>query len=407
MKRLVVFFSIALVAMASLTQLDDELTPEAKQLLLQQQNRPSSEAYYYALGFSAQAGNDPKTVGEQRFLALSQATAEELVNSAQPPLLLPEGEPFCRFSQPQCLEYLLTHDNNDLLTQHSLLINRFRHFLTFNEYSTQTLPDAVEEFVPYRYLNHAARLALIEAISAYQQGAVMVAEDKLTQQFRQIRRAMALQDTVIGKMLMLSWLNDILDLHSVILAQSGRRSDRLSRLTQSEKSFSDIIAREFMLSYRLFRQLDKRPDFFDEQGELPGWLVRVVFKPNMSVNAITPGLYRLQRLSLLSATEFATAVRHEPPGKARSSMLRNYAGHVLVGISADFEQYLARLHDFDVKLMMFNQLYHWQQSADALTHPYFNKQQLRQTETSLCFPSVIENNRQRPCLILALKPAAE
>ena len=49
MKRLVVFFSIALVAIASLTQLDDELTPEAKQLLLQQQNLPSSNAFCVAL----------------------------------------------------------------------------------------------------------------------------------------------------------------------------------------------------------------------------------------------------------------------------------------------------------------------------------------------------------------------
>jgi hypothetical protein len=180
----------------------------------------------------------------------------------------------------------------------------------------------------------------------------------------------------------------------------------IPRLSASEKDFGMISAREFGVLYYGFKSVDKHPQFFELEGEFgnaPEWLVRAVFKPNMTINALAP-LYLLpEKLAVLSPAEFAQEVENLESYTPSTSVIRNPAGNVLLGIEGPaYEEYVARFHDLDVKISLFNQLYYSGLDTTSLINPYYGSETPRMENGRLCFSGPLEDKSFLRCLSIEL-----
>lgn len=405
MKNLILIFVPVLVLLVLMTQVDDDLSEESENLISRINSKSTSESYLYLYGIFASDGEDPVNVGRQLLDEYRKLDADESYSVIDYPdskkMSLPTGDEFCTLWEDGCLEYLFSSQVNisSLLIEHRLLVARSDRFFEFVEYETLSKPTLHELLPPYRYLAAAERIKVLEAISVYRDGDAEGAIDSLSLQFSKIRRSMELQDNLIGKLVLLAKLSEILDVMSVILINTDGKAKLISRLSQSEKSFYIIVAREFGMSYHMFKHLDKHPEFFDIGGNFPGWLTRILYKPNMTINSVEPIYSRLDRLAQLSPSDFAKQIEAGDKVSLSTSKLRNYVGNVLVTISSpDYAGYVASFHDFDAKLSLFNQVHHLKLKPDNMKNPYYGDEKPSEVEGNLCFSGPLENKSSLRCL---------
>ncbi|MCL6416418.1 hypothetical protein MIB92_12215 [Aestuariirhabdus sp. Z084] len=409
MKKVLSVVVLAVLSLLLLTQIDDDLSEDSKKLISRLNESARSESYLYLYGIFAQAGENPTEVGRSLLQENRKLDADEHYQVIDYPdsnkLPLPKGDEFCRLREAGCLEYLFSSKVNaqELLREHSVLVSRSNRFLQFDEYTTLSKPTAHERIPPYHYLSAAERIKLLQAISIYQNGSAGLAMESLALQFKKIRQSMALQDNLIGKLIFLIKLSDILDVYSVILSREGETAYPIPGLRESEKSFRMIAAREFGMSYYLFKSLDRDPELFTKEGNLPGWLTRMLYKPNMTINAASYEYYRLERLAQLSPADFAQQVALGNQEQPSTSKVRNYVGGTLLSISSDFDSYVASFADFDAKLALFNQLYHSRLTPANMTNPYYGQETPQETKGRLCFSGPLEDARSLRCLKVKLE----
>src|SRR5690606_5208581 len=108
------------------------------------------------------------------------------------------------------------------------------------------------------------RLRTLIAVSQFRAGDAGKALDLLLDQASQIRRAMALQDNLIGKMVFLSKLSDTVDVASIILTEANIPIDSVSMLGPSEKSFDEVMAMEFVFAHSIALDLLRDPEAYEE-----------------------------------------------------------------------------------------------------------------------------------------------
>ena len=253
---------------------------------------------------------------------------------------------------------------------------------------------------------YTQRIRLLEAIDSYNGGDISGAVESLVSQFSLVRGANGRHDNLLGKVILLVIQSEILDVLSVILSESGFQVSEIARLSASEKDFGMVSAREFGILYYGFKSLDKHPQFFELEGEfsnVPEWLVRAAFKPNMTINALAP-LYLLpEKLAALSPAEFAQEVADLESYTPSTSVLRNPAGNVLLGIEGPaYEEYVARFHDLDVKISLFNQLYYLGLDTSSLINPYHGSETPTFENGRLCFSGPMEDKSFLRCLSIEL-----
>ena len=378
-----------LAGLAVLSQIDDTLDPQAVQLISRLEADVQSPAFLYLYGIFAAEGEDPAQLGATLFARYQGSVADESVavaDYAADKLALPEGDAFCRISEPECLRYLFSSevDAKQLATDNNTLLSRAEQFFSFAEYSTMSKPSVDEVLPVFRYLTTAYRIRLLQAIAVYHDGHANAASELLLDQINRVRASMALQDSLIGKLVFLSLLAESLDVLSIIVAQENLPVALIPALSPQEKSFARIAVREFAMSYYLFSGLDRNPQFFDLKRQVPGWFTRLVYKPNMTINASTPRYVRLEQLALLPADEFARQLAM-PGAEVSTSYIRNYAGAALLGIGDDFDAYVGRLFDVDAKLALFNQLHHFKLAPQHMQNPYFGTEMPTIKDGQWCF----------------------
>ncbi|WP_428243516.1 hypothetical protein [Gynuella sp.] len=404
MKKVLSIIIPAIILLGVFTQIDDELNEQAINLVNRLEKNVESEAYLYLYGIYAKETENPEQVGK-RLLAeyqnsLADGSHEWVAYPDSDKLPLPNGEAFCRSWEEGCLEYLFSSeiDVDALLSENKTLLLRSKKFHEFNEYKTLSEPSVSEIYPPYQYITAAERINTIEAISFYKDGDARKAVDSLLEQFSDLRTSMELQDSLIGKMVFLMKLSEVLDVSSIILSNENMQTEDIPSLSQSEKSFHMVVAREFGMSYHTFKSLDKNPEFFETGGNFPGWITRMVYKPNMTINATTPIYYRLEHLAQLSPSELIKQLGTEDEIRPFTSKLRNYVGAVLIEISPDFDEYVTRFSDFEAKLAMFNQVHHLQLKPDAMQNPYYGNERPKEVDGNLCFSGPLEDKRSLRCL---------
>ena len=405
MKKLLAILIPLFAVVVLLAQVDDDLSEDAIRLIDRLDSEGTSESFLYLYGIFASEADDPVKVGSQLLEENRKLDVDAFYAVTDYPdaakIPLPTGDAFCNAAERGCLASLfaLPFDIENLVSEHRLLVARTNRFIEFDEYTTLTKPTIHELFPPYQYMAAAERIKVLEAISVYNAGNAPEAIDALSLQFSKLRRAMALQDNLIGKLVFLMKLSEIIDVMSIILTHDEAVAKWIPALSPSEKSFAMIASREFGMSYHTFKGLDKHPEFFESGSKAPGWLTRFVYKPNMTINAVAPTYLELERLALLSPAEFAKQIDVSHSTPPSTSKLRNYVGSILIAVSSpQYAEYVARFQDFETKLALFNQVHHVKLPLDRMENPYYGNEMPRENEGSLCFSGPLESKKSLRCL---------
>lgn len=401
MKKILLLLISITVIIFLFTQIDDDLSAESRELVERIPTGGHSEAYLFLTGIYVNTDENPVDVGRRqledsrRLEADSSYTVVDYEDSKKLPL--PEGDAFCKSWEDSCLKTLFSSaiGIDKLLTRHELLVSRSNQFLEYKEYQTLASPTLAEVFPPFQYVAAAERLKVLRAISNYKNGSSEDAIKSLLMQVSQLRQSMALQDNLIGKLVFLMKISEVIDVASVILHKEGIKVEALSSLSQSEKSYYMIAAREFGILYYGFKDLYKNAGFI-ELGEVPEWCVRILYKPNMTINALQPRYSKLESLAKLSPANFSKEIEGDNQRPIYSSTLRNYMGGIFVNIAEpNFVEYLARFSDLDVKIALFN---HKHSANNALINPYYSTFDADEIDGSLCFNGPLEDKRKIRCL---------
>ena len=395
-----------IIALAAGSQIDDGLRDEALVFVDKLEKKRESESYTYLIGIYASENDDPANVGLHLLGEYRKAELDEAYTIAEYPesnvLPLPGGELFCSTWEENCLETIFSTDFNinALRKENHILLKRTEIFHKFNEYQTLTKPLINERIPPYHYIVVAERINLLTAISQYKSGNSEYAINSLQTQLKYLRRMMALQDNLIGKLIYLAKLSEIVDTASIILSDDKNqiRADMIPALTPAEKDFDMVATREFGLSYYSLMNLDKHLELLEISGNFPDWASRTFFKPNMTINALTPIYLRFNRLSKMTPAEFAVEVEHEVNIDITTSRIRNYAGSVVIEDLPNFDQYVVRFMDFDAKLALFNHMFHLRGDTGEAENPYYKGQYSDVSDNSVCFSGPLEDKRQLRCL---------
>lgn len=408
-KLLLTILLLAFVVIVVMTaQVDADLSKESANLIGRINTVSTSDSYLYLYGIFASEGDDPAKVGRkllEEYRKLDNDDSYEVIEYPdEDKIPLPTGDEFCKAWEEGCLEYIFSsqYDVDRLLSENNLLLARSSRFFEFVEYETLSKPTVHELFPPYQYIAAAERIKILEAISVYSKGDAKGALESLSLQFSKLRKAMALQDNLIGKLVLLMKLSEIIDVMSVILSNSEGEAKLIPDLTQSEKSFHMISAREFGMFYYTFKNLDKHPEFFEMGGDFPGWMTRIVYKPNMTINAVAPIYYKLEQLAQLPSPDFAKRIEARNSDTPSTSKLRNYVGSVLIANLPEYTEYVARFYDFDAKLAIFNQVHHLKLSLGDMKNPYYGKEVPEEINGNLCFNGPLEDKRSLRCLIVKI-----
>lgn len=406
---LTLFFLLAL-ALIALGQIDDELSPKAQALLVQAKPAASSEAFLFLHGILAAPDDDPVQVGTamlQEYRKKEADASYQLAHYDVPgKLTLPQGEMHCDSRKDGCLQTLFTTDADfdRLLAGHTLLRARAQRFFQYAEFATLTRPALTEMIVPLQPLIAAIDLEALAAISLHRAGQSAAAMAALRQQMAALRHALRLQDTLIGKMTLLAVLNHLLDVTGIVVLQADMAAAQLPALTAAEIDMSTVVAREFALFHNEMHKLDHSHDLLQANGKLPGWLARVLFKPNMTSNAHVPEYLEAINSSALPPGQFVLALAADDMATDSGSWLRNFSGTRLLEVQGNMSRsylaYTARLLDFQAKLLLFNHHLHAQQALATVDNPYYPGEGPVVTGTSACFRGPVESHAEFRCLQL-------
>lgn len=406
MKKMFLIIIPLLAFLIFVAQFDDDLSGDASRLLKAVEAPGSSESYLYLAGIYANESESPEELGRKLLKEYRKQEADEsyLVIAYQDSrkIALPEGELFCQTWKDGCLETLFYSDFDiDVINkEHEVLISRINTFHTFKDYRTLTKPLVTEYLPPYRFISAAERIVVLNAISEFKRGKGGVAMAALFRQFGEVKAALEQQDTLIGKLIFLMTLSDIVDVASIIISQEpgAVEAGLIPRLEHPIRDFSLVAAREFGLSYYTFRSLDRHPEIFEVGGNFPGWMTRMVYKPNMTINAITPTYVRLEWLAKRTPAEFSQEIERGDVNPITTSKLRNFVGGILIDIPSNFDEFVARFMDFEAKLALFNQRYHARGEYLDLDNPYYEGEPPEVLEEKVCFSGPLEDKRNLRCL---------
>ena len=369
----------------------------------------SSEAYFYLLGIFASEDEEPGQLGRALFKRYAQFDSEQESEASIYPenqrLSLPQGQLFCKAKTYCCLSTLFNEYEaiDEVLDENKVLIQRINTFTQFGDYHTLAKPSVYERFPPFEYLSAGERLKTLIAIKHHMQGEHDLAIQLLSQQIQSQRDILANQDNLIGRLVMLVKLSETLDVLSIILTNTGSKVDALPRLNTAEKSFYFVMAREFATAFYGLQDMRHIANYAGDAISAPGWVLATMYKPNMTVNASVGSYTYAEYLATLSAEKFAREIATDRKTRIPTSRLRNNIGYILINIAdVNFAPYIARFHDLDAKLILFNRMHAKAVDPDTLDNPYYPGGQPEVFAKRLCFPGPMKNKGALRCLQISL-----
>lgn len=393
-----------LVALVVLWLRDEPLNPQAQEWL--KPTEGTSQAYVFLLGLDAAADQSPAALGQQRLQAHRQWRASHGFGEPQPAsqhsaqLALP-GEALCLISEPECLARLLgeAQVGVTLLEQHGLLLQRYQQLLALEDYRTLAAPSPDEPMPNIRMLESGNLLLAMRAVQQASQGQVDQARELLLGDIRQLRLWLAQADHLVLKVGLVRLLARDLDALAV-LVRAGLIGVPAAQpaLTPAERSLESSLRREFALVATGLLSLPAETAASASQGA-EALAVRWLYRPQMSVNDSFAPYRQVAADSQLAAPAFLRQLRLRPePEQSRWRQLRNPVGSVLLGVAMpDFHRYLARLHDLDAKLALFNVL---GQPVPQAKNPYRPGQPARWNtrRQAYCFSGPFDDPQGLRCL---------
>jgi hypothetical protein len=352
-----------------LLQVDDDLSSEVTEYVSLIENRVSngSEAYLYLNGIAAPEEKQILSQGSQ-LLASYKNSSENIFSSLRnkdkankankvEKLALPDNKNkmYCHIPNEGCLEQIIDSSSNweSEVQKFSSIIKRYEKFIKYTEFTTLTRADHSSPYPASNYLTVGNKLKIFSALALAESGKAEEAIDMLLHDNKYLRKHLALADSSMQKLIFTLMFSNNLDIIVYInSAYKVEKPTKIAHLSDSEMSIKYPIVREFIKEYNTYLDADRNPDGW--RG-LPGWMVRVIFKPNMTINERVLSYNDIISLANLSAEEFTKRVINSEPIQKSEPNYRNYAGSVLIDEPITYlSREIARLHDLNVKISLAN-----------------------------------------------------
>jgi hypothetical protein len=361
--KILFFVFIGLIAVTGLLMIDDELSQESKLLLRESPKGTDNTGYFYLMGIMAAPNEDPIEVGKTLFASIQHKKEKGTISLTyekypeEKKLAIPEGDLYCKFHDENCIKSIFQNIKNFNENDNDILLNRYLSYLSFNDHKLITHPHIEEPLPPYNYLIIGARIFLLKNIQISENGNPDLAITNTEEHIKKIRKRMANSDNLIAKMVYASILSQMID--SIYFIKKGSNNEKLiyiEPLNSSELSFNEPMKREFKGMENLFRSMDRNGNFLGTQYYIPGFLVRCIYKPNMTLNLMAPDYLNLIESSLLEPFELVAIRSTNDTTKNKNKYsIRNIVGNTLSKIGQpNFSKYIFRLHDLNIKITLFN-----------------------------------------------------
>ena len=413
--KIVLSIILFLTVIVGLLQIDDDLHPEIAQWITRIEAPANSEAYLYLLGLSTK-NEDPLVAGQRIFKELKEAEAEILAGqfnnsfeqlSEFEKLHYPESVLICRLTDSDCLKTIeqKIEEIPSLLEGTRIYKTRYQQFLQYTEYQTLIKPLIEIPIMEYRYLRLAHQLQLLETIYLAHTQHSFQAIETLNAVIAQLRKKLELTDTFVGKFVYLDMIAETIDTLTVLMRRYEHAFNlTITPITTHERDLEVPLMREFVMGYYLNQQLDRHPEIFRTGGNMPGWIVRILFKPNMTLNASYPPIVESIRAVSLDAPSFRAFVLNQTEENLPEFSFRNSVGNILNQLATpDTLRYIAKFHDVDVKIELFNQRNKINKnnlSNTEIGNPYGSREPLTLTKDLqwACFDGPYDDDKRYRCL---------
>lgn len=383
-------------SVAGLWLYDEPLEPQA-QAWLDQLAEPEakSTAYLQLLGLDAPAGSDPLVEGRKRLLAAS-------IDAEAGGLPMP-GDEICLLTETGCLQQL-RQDRQALsahLQQHHELLQRYEKLLTLQDYRTLSQVSISEPMPAYGAMIKANQLRILQALVLIEENRGDAALQLLEQDVRQLRALLVDADSLIIKMALVNLLGRNLDSLALLYhAELLPRPAIQPALSPAERAMEAAMRREFALVAHGLEGV--AGDANMANMGFARWQLQLLYKPRMTINDSLSTYLRIAENAGLDAQSFARQVGdgkpETPEPLAAWRRLLNPVGVILGEIAVpDFNRYLARLHDLDGKIVLFNRL---GREAQTGGNPYDPDQgpQWNAETRRLCFDGPLPDHQLLRCL---------
>jgi len=389
-------------------QEDDPLLPEIGHFMELIPQGSESQAYLFLMGAKAGMGEDPIEYGRtvyHQYMANKEMPDEKTMDDYQ--IKYPKDDMlFCRGWKDSCLKNIFEYSKSaqNIISEYSKYRPMFKQFTQFDDYITMTQPDIAEPFPNFQFVSIASRLILLESIQQFRSGNVDQAINELMGNLKDLKRFYEQQDNLIGKMVAVVLMSEHLDFITILSTKSGKNPPYIPPLNFDSRGLDRVFAREFAMGFYLFTSLDKQPRFFSDDGNLPGWFVRLFYKPNMTINADFPIYKQYSDDSKLGHQLFSTIDFKADMHQTEQSWVRNSAGIALNRVShPDFYEYIGRVLDLEAKFLLYDQ-YRKSVETDVrlskVLNPYYDGEfdRFQDDPGKLCLDGPIEDKRNLRCL---------
>lgn len=341
---------------------DEPLEPEAQAWLdaVSQQREGESVAHELLLGLDAGPQADPRELGRQRLAAYAEAgpLTEPAAETGERLPRLP-AEVLCGADGAEFFAWFRQNPASAqaLLDEHRLRLQRYREVLALGDFRSQAMSGPAEPLPAYFVAVEGNRLQGLEALLLALQGNAAVARQLLEDDIRQLRGQLAQADNLIGKMIWINLLSADLDLLARLRAEGlVAILQPLPQLSLAERDMQKPLQREFANKSLGFSMLESQARM---QDNYPALQLALFFKPRQSINLVFAQDRPLLELAQRDAATFAEQVAQGPLWKPLRIWQRpnNPMGVILANVSSpDMRPYLARVHDLDAQLRLFNLL---------------------------------------------------
>ncbi len=350
---------LVLLGFLGASQIDDDLNDDAQHFLFETTQKSDNPAFYYLLGFASASNQDPLKVGHLTLETINNSDNTEGNHDAIEVMMpLPDPNVVCDLSLESCLQGLSRNKYaiNDALEQHTLLIRRFNHLIGYQQFQTLTIAGEHEPTPPYQHVSAGNRLLLLSALMQVLQGNVELGVAQVEDNIESVRYQLSLADTLAGKMLYARMLNENISVLKHI-AKINRKyfSQKLALLSRNERCLKKPLSHEFAYYTNTINDDLTEPLELDDDTELPKWIIRMLYKPNMTVNSLYPVFQAYADASTLSQSSYRA--HFEVPTVKETSM-RNLLGaeFVEMTVPVHYGEYIEDFYKLNASIAAFNSL---------------------------------------------------
>jgi uncharacterized membrane protein YhaH (DUF805 family) len=369
-----------------LLQVDDDLSVEVSEYVSLIENRVAngSEAYLYLNGMAAleeknilaqgrrlltHYNNSPKNL----FGPVSET--KKLTKDEKLPTPDNKNKMYCQLSKAGCLNKVIASSNHweNQIKKFSVITKRYEKFISYSEFTTMTKADIGSPLPSYHYLTFGNKIKIFSALSLARSGKAEEAIEMLLNDNKYLRKHLVLADNLIHKLIFINLLSNNLDI--IVYIHSAYQVDKLTEiahLSHSEMSMKYPLVREFIQEYNMFLDADRNTDGWNG---LPSWMVKIIFKVNMTINARLMSYKELISLDNLPAEVFAKSVVNIEAAPKFEPNYRNYGGSIMIEEPITYlSKYIAKVHDLDAKISLANYLLsNKTQPLESPYGPLYNK----------------------------------